>query len=104
MEKKLKFGSIFGFLLMFVSLISAGIFASIFNSTYCLLGLIPAVIGFFLWVYCASKKTNWECSECGHIFKINMTDFILGVNVIDSKLLFCSKCNKKTACKPIKIN
>lgn len=92
----LKIGSIFGLLLIALSFILC--FKGYSSSTAVFLPLV----GLLLFAYCQSKKCLWKCTECGDVFKINMIQFLLGINTGDTKLLTCKKCDKKTNCKPIK--
>lgn len=92
----LKIGSILGLLLiaLFFILCLKGYSSS--------LAIFLPIIGLLLFAYCQSKRCLWKCTECGNTFKINMVQFMLGLNTWDSKLLTCKKCGTKTTCKPVK--
>lgn len=92
----LKIGSILGLLLIALSFILClkGYSTSI--------AIFLPIVGLLLFSYCQSKRCLWKCSECGITFKINLVQFILGLNTGNSKLLTCKKCGKRTTCTSVK--
>lgn len=69
-----------------------------------IISIFIVLLCFIIYLYSATKRLTWQCEECGYKFKINILEFILGINVIDTKLLYCQKCHKRTNCKALKLD
>lgn len=83
------------FTLFFVASMFSGLYGGKLSyiSFICLL---VTILIFLMWHW---KNHSWKCTKCGEVFEINLKQYIFSINLVDSKKLHCSKCNKKTVCK-----
>ena len=88
-----------------LSVISLSLLAigAVTNITLLIIGCGGSFIGIYTLMYWNTVSYQWICTDCGRHFDITLKQNIFGVNIgVNSKMLYCSNCQKKTICQGIK--